>query len=201
MQPSIRSVYRFKDLNDRDEDLTVSNGTPCNQFSEVINALTINPVALNEILRAVDRCQKKECQLMQRESFAQTKFGKALIPGPVSVDGIRYAKASEGIKPDQLREEVKPFANSTFSVLDVAAYVALSTPLEDSFDDLLFALSEDLIYFIQEELDSMTDESNWIVQLETVLQRRLGLFESNIPLYHEHAAPSFLPKLRRFCAH
>ena len=175
------NVYRFKSAAGRDEDFVVSNGTPCDQFYEVVDALTINPVAVQETLAAIERTNAKERERMRVESLHRTRFGTAI---------------AEGLRLEQLSKEFKSFAHAKFSMLDVAAFCALSTPAEEYYEDLQFAMVENFLEILRQEIYSLTPREEALAQLRTVLNDQLTLFVENVPRYHEEAGRPFLRKLR-----
>lgn len=175
------NVYRFKSSSGRDEDFVVSNGTPCDQFYEVVDALTINAVAVADILSAVERASAKERERMRVESFDDTRFGAAL---------------KEGLPLDQLREDFPAFAKARFSLFDVAAFAALSTPSDDYIEELQFAMVEDFLRHLREDIESITDDEESPAKLDEVLQEQVSIFAGNLERYIAQSGKSFTRKLR-----
>lgn len=175
------NLYRFKSSTGRDEDFVVSNGTPCDQFYEVLDALTINPVAVTDILAAVERVSAKERERMRVEDFAQTRFGAAL---------------QQGIRLDQLSDEFERFSKARFSLLDVGAFCALSTPSEEYVEELQFAMIGDFLEYLRRDLSSVTDDDEVNAELERVLLEQLRVFAANVEPYIAETGRSFVQKLR-----
>lgn len=174
-------VYRYESSNSRDEDFVVSNGTPCDQFYEVVDALTINPVAVEDILTAVARKSAKERELMRLESFEESTLGKAL---------------ARGLRLDQLRSEFTKFADSSFSIFDVAAYNALSMPSEAYVEDLLFAMVRDFLEVLREEIYVVTDLDEAAAKVNAIVHSQFTMFVKNLDGYQAETSKSFMRKLR-----
>ncbi len=67
-------IYKLHIPGCNSEDFVVSNGTPCDQFYEILDALTINPVVVGYILKEVDRIQRKE--FVAKTTFENSKLKK-----------------------------------------------------------------------------------------------------------------------------
>ena len=57
-------------------DFIVSNNTPCDEFYEVLEAMTINPIIVQDVLRRIEKLKKKETDM--RKPFDESEFVKAL---------------------------------------------------------------------------------------------------------------------------
>ncbi|NLA65090.1 MAG: hypothetical protein GX862_04025 [Leucobacter sp.] len=175
------NVYRFKSETGRLDDFVVSNGTPCDQFYEVVDALTINPVAVQEILNAVEHAATKERERMRGESFDSTRLGSAL---------------TGGLRLDQLSDEAENFRAATYSIFDLAAYHAYSTPNEDYVEELLYAMVDDFIACLSEEVETVIGAEEASLKVQGLLQEQLAMFEQNLHNYVEISGKAFVHKLR-----
>lgn len=176
-----KNVYRFKSASGRDEDFVVSNGTPCDQFYEVVSALTTNPVAVSDILTAVERASAKARDRMQVASFDNTGFGEAL---------------RVGLRLDQLRNDFEDFKDSTFSIFDVATFVSLSTPAEEFVEELAHEMVGDFLDVLREQIDVITDENEAVTLLESTVSAQVDVFSANLRRYLNVAGNPFMRKLR-----
>lgn len=174
-------VYRFKGAGGRDEDFVVSNGTPCDQFYEVIDALTINPVAVDQILSAVEVESAKQRERMTLESFEDTQFGSVL---------------KNGLRLEQMRHDFSGFEDAKFSLFDIAAFSALSTPAEDYVEDLQHKLVVDLMEFLRMEVALVTDSEEVTSRFTQVLEQQFAMFVANLERYSTQTNKAFLRKLR-----
>ena len=174
-------VYKYKSHGTELEDFIVSNGTPCDEFYEVLDALIINPVAVDQILSFVERKLRNERESKRITSFFETEFGSALDRGIV----IEQATSLEG------RLKLGPF-----SLLGVAAYYAMTTPTELLHDHLLRSMVTDFVDYVERDVRSVTaaDEADEV--FENTLNRQLLQFEKNCPAYREIAGRPFTRSLR-----
>lgn len=175
------NVYRFESSTSRDEDFVVSNGTPCDQFYEVVDALTINPVAVDDILSAIERRSAKAREHMRLESFEDSIFGKAL---------------KSGVRLEQLGRDFPEFGDAKFSIFDVAAFYALSAPSEEYVEDLQFAMVTDFLAVLRDEVYSMTDAEEAGAKVNSVVQSQFRIFAENLERYRQATGKSFTRKLR-----
>ena len=67
-------LYRLEIKGCKAEDFVVSNQTPCDNFYEVLDALTINPVIVNCIIDAANRIFEKEINGSSKVTFATSKL-------------------------------------------------------------------------------------------------------------------------------
>lgn len=98
-------LYRLE-LNDLEpEEFVVSNGTPCDHYYEVLDALTINPVAVQTILSYM-----KEKFADERNSSGKLDFEHSYLRRQINeLASIEYGKAG-------------------LSIFDVALLLKVSTP-------------------------------------------------------------------------
>lgn len=177
-----RNVYRFKGEKDRDEDFVVSNGTPCDQFYEVVDGLTINPVAVDTILKDVEQEDNRRREQLRMATFEQMPFGKAL---------------SEGIRLHQLEADfAEEFAETRLSLLGVAAFYAMSIPAEEYVEDLLFSMSENFLQILREEVEKNVDADDVQAEMLRILTAQFEAFESNVNRFLMITGRSFGRKLR-----
>ena len=71
-----RKVYRYENSGERIMDLVVSNGTPCDQFYEVLDALYINPAAVKDVMRIKEHKRQKD--KVRNANYDQTAFYRSL---------------------------------------------------------------------------------------------------------------------------
>lgn len=176
-----QNVYRYKPATGLSEDFVVSNGTPCDQFYEVVDALTINPVAVRGILDVVERQARKQRDQMTVGSFAETKLSKVL---------------ANGLELEQLVVDFEIFAGTRASIFDAVAFLALSTPSDLYLDHQVYAMTKDFIACVREEVTAVTDDDDVLSVLNGILTGQLNIFADNIDRYQKVAGNTFLRKLR-----
>lgn len=174
-------VYQYAQDRGLPRDFVVSNGTPCDHFHEVVDALTINPVAVTDITASVDAFARRRREEAVTHSFAGTDFGKAL---------------AEGIFLPELGAKVVPaLGTAALTIFDVAAFYAMTVPKELYFAEKVYSLVVDFLDRIREEVDAVEDEKDALPALESVLLSQLGRFEKNIPAYVAAGGDQFRRKL------
>lgn len=174
-------VYRYLPMRGLPEDFVVSNGTPCDRFYEVLDALTINMTAVREILRATDREKAKELERQKVEFFASTKFARVL---------------ANGLEIEQLRDEFEDFGQARLSVFDIVAFTLLSMPADLHYDSQTYTMSKDFLSCIRAEVEAVSEAEEILNILEAVYLNQLAFFGSNVDAYNNVAGQSFLRKLR-----
>ena len=103
-----KNIYRLQLNGVETDEFVVSNGTPCDHYYEVLDALTINPVIVKSILTYMDNKFDKEKNNTGKVNFESSMLKK-------QVDKMR----SEEFKKDQL------------TIFDIALLLKVSTPAAD----------------------------------------------------------------------
>lgn len=71
-----KMVYRYEDSNERMEELVVSNGTLCDEFYEVLDALYIDAATVEDIELICNR--KRARDAVRKTNYENTEFFKAI---------------------------------------------------------------------------------------------------------------------------
>ena len=71
-----KRLYRYENSQKRDEDLIVSNNTPCDEFYEILDALYISPAVVEDI--AIIKKKKRERDETKHSNYINTTFAKEL---------------------------------------------------------------------------------------------------------------------------
>lgn len=176
-------VYKYKNRNNQLEEFVVSNGTPCDEFYEVVDGLTVNATAVEEILTYVNKRIENARSATRTASFANTEFGQAL---------------NEGLHLPQLRrmQEEQRLTTTPLSIFGMAAFYAFTIPHELLHEHLLRAMVEDFIAYVGDDLRSVTHEEAFDEEFEDVLLTQLRYYDANLTNYLELAGISFLRWLR-----
>lgn len=103
---------------------------------------------------------------------------------------------AEGLRLDQLRREFPAFQSLDFSVFDVAAFYALSTPSEEYIEELQFAMTTNFLTVLRAEICAITDVEDAPAKVDAVVRSQFERFAENIPVYRGEAGKSFTRKLR-----
>lgn len=174
-------IYRYKPLTGPEQDFIVSNGTPCDQFYEVVDALTIDPVAVTRLTEAVDRTIEAALSETSVINFASSPFGVDL---------------ERGIQLTELRQVVPSFTDDLVTIFDVAAFWAISVPKEDFQEDYLSAMTINFLELLKEEIFRLEDGDQRYSALEKVLRQQFQAFTKHRAAFIETGGSYFNRKFR-----
>lgn len=174
-------IYRYHLNQSVDQDFVVSNGTPCDQFYEVLDALTIDPIAVADVLDVVEAALVTYVE----ESAAVTYAGS-----PLDV-ALR-----NGIHLDQLPEVVPGMRDRRATLFDVAAFYALTVPKEEYFDTALRDLAVDIYQYTQSYVHRLEAPTEAVPVLTEVFFDQFRAFRANSEHYLTVAGAPFARKIR-----
>jgi hypothetical protein len=178
-------VYRFRSNGELEQDFIVSNGTPCDRFYEVIDALTINPVAVARITDSVNRQIAKLQSESRTISFHDTPLADTL---------------KNGIQLLELEQIITGMAGKTTTLFDVTAFFGVSVPKESYSDLELRTLMTNLLDYLRTEVESAELAGDSIPVLEAVLRQQFDAFVENVPHYLEYEGARFARRIRTLIA-
>jgi hypothetical protein len=159
--------------------LTVSNGTVCDTFYEIIDALTINPVIVKKILSAIDNKMETEQKnnIVKYEQSALFKGIKSLTLLELSDDKARK-----------------------ISIFGIAAAYKATTPPDEFILDQGLDLLETTLETLYEQIEILCPESERGIRYVELIEDQLNLFISNFDLYKEKH-PSVIDDYMRLLMH
>jgi hypothetical protein len=166
------------DNSAREIRLTVSNGTVCDTFHEIIDALTINPVIVKKILSAVGNKLETE----QKNNI------------------VKYEQSAlfKGINSLTLRELSGD--DRRMSIFGIAAAYKATTPPEEFILDQGLDLLETTLETLYEQIEILCPESERGLRYVKLIENQLDLFISNFDLYKEKH-PSVIDDYMRMLMH
>jgi hypothetical protein len=143
--------------------LAVSNGTDCDTFYEVVDALTINPVIVNKILGAVN--DKLEAE--RKNNI------------------IRYEQSAliKGLNELSLRELTKD--KRRMSIFGIAAAYKITVPPDEFILDQGLDLLETTLETLYEQIEILCPESERAGRFIALVEEQLHLFIGNFDFYRE----------------
>jgi hypothetical protein len=144
-------------------NLDVSNGTPCDTFYEIVDALTINPVIVKRILNAID----KELETAQKNNVI--KFEDSAL-----YKGINTLTLREFSEDDRL-----------MSIFGIAAAFKATTPPDDFILDQGLMLLETMLETLYDQIAILCPENERKKRYTELVDKQLKLFEGNFDLYKE----------------
>lgn len=174
-------IYRYLPQRSVEQDFTVSNGTPCDQFYEVLDALMINPVAVDAIRATVERKFNGFLAKEQATTFLKSPLAEAL---------------NEGLSLGELTEVIPGMKGRQASVFDFIAFYAISVPRGEGSDVMLRSLTENILDYIRREVARVEEPADVSAVVEEVLTKQLARFEENYGLYAEKVGKAFARKAR-----
>jgi hypothetical protein len=174
-------VYRYGVDGALEKDFVVSNGTPCDQFHEVVDGLTINPVAVAEITEDVNREMSALRSETRTVSFHKTRLAQVL---------------EEGIPLPELAKMIPAFVGRPLTLFDIVTFYSVSKPNETFSDAEVFAFTANLLDYLRADIASLADAADDVATLEQVLRDQFDRFTENVSLYTESEGPSFARKIR-----
>jgi hypoxanthine-guanine phosphoribosyltransferase len=144
--------------------MTVSNGTGCDTFHEVVDALTINPVIVKKILGAVnDRLDtERKNNIIKYEQSA----------------------LSEGLNKLSLRE-LSGDDERRMSIFDIAAAYKVTTPPDEFILGQGLDLMETTLETLYEQIEVLCPESERGSRFVALVEDQLDLFIGNFDFYRE----------------
>lgn len=156
-------LYKLQIKDLKPEEFVVSNGTPCDCFYEVLDALTINPVIVTNILKSADRIFLKE----QNASDKVTAENSELFKG---IDGLK----SKQYKKDNL------------SIFDLPALLKIDTPAADFDKDVCIDAMRVVLHTIYDRLKSLVAESEVDYTFGKFIVQQYKKFNENLSWYYKN---------------
>ncbi len=153
-------LYKLYIKGCKPEDFVVSNQTPCDNFYEVLDALTINPVIVNRIVESANIKFDKEINSAVKANFETSKLKKAI---------------------DEM--EVAEYKKKDITLFDFATLLKVSSPSADFDKDTgtdIMHVMLDVVYDYMKRVTSANELNN--VYGEFVYNQYIK-FDNNIDWY------------------
>lgn len=161
-------LYRLEIKGCKAEDFVVSNQTPCDNFYEVLDALTINPVIVNGIIDAANRIFSKEINGATKVTFETSKLKASL---------------------DQLSS--KEFKKDGLTLFDLATLLKVSTPAANFDKNLGSDIMKVMLDVVYDYMKSMTLENDLDLLYGKFIVDQYMKFDANIDWYLENWKDNF----------
>lgn len=174
-------IYRYKPVSGPEQDFIVSNGTPCDLFYEVVDALTIDPVAVTRLTESVDR---------RMDAILADGGNGDHLKSPLVKEIVK------GIDLAELLQTVPALPSETATIFDVAALWALSAPKDEFQEEDLAAMVRNFLLLIKGEVFRLEDGDQRFAAFEEVVGAQFEEFATHLSAYREKAGPYFNRKLR-----
>ena len=161
-------LYRLQLNGIETEDFVVSNGTPCDCFYEVLDALTINPVVVRNILNYLDNKFDAERNGSGKVSFEQSMLKKQL----------------DKLKTDEYKKD-------GLSIFDIALLLKVSTPAADFDKKLGKDVMKEILQTVYDYMKNIILGDDLNRAYATVIYEQLVKFDANLDWYMENWKDNF----------
>ena len=142
-------------------EFIVSNNTPCDQFYEVLEALTINPIIVGDILRRVEKLHRKETD--SRKPFSESAFVKSLAE--LKIRSVPNGRAR--------------------SLFEMPVLYRASSPVDEYNPESAELLISAAMSFIRDNVLWYIDRDNAELYLSRTIWEQYERFEENLKVFEE----------------
>ena len=149
-----KMVFKYENSDEREEEMIVSNGTPCDEFFEVLDALYISSAIVEDIDKIKEKNRRRD--MIHKSNYKDTMF----------------AKAVEHFKVSILNEN-----NASLFVIPMGYYNTL--PNSQRFLSEIAAMVEAVIDVLRDELNMWEQPQDAKFLLCTELQKQFEKFLKN----------------------
>lgn len=168
------NVDEFEQFTGEDRDLVVSNGTPCDNFYEVLDAITIFPKIVSSILE-------------KRDTGIEDELNRQVLVADSSLfERLRNFRVGEymiNVVDDKLASIAK--ADDTEigtcrSILEVPLLMKRSVPAEDYYEETMIHLTKTILQEIKNYLIRFCSVTEFQVAYDNLLKEQFDLFKKNV---------------------
>jgi hypothetical protein len=143
--------------------LDVSNGSACDRFYEIVDALTINPVIVRKILKAVD----SELKMAQQNNIV--RFDESILFKGISNLTLRELSGDD----------------RRMSIFGIAAAFKATMPPDEFIVDQGLMLLETTLETLYDQIEILCPENERKKEYVKLVNSQLDLFNKNFDLYKE----------------
>jgi hypothetical protein len=174
-------LYRYSPHQSLDQGFVVSNGSPCDQFYEVLDALMIDPVAVREVNEAV---------FHQIDTFIEQEPGASFLKSPLATN------IQAGIALPELHKVIPAMAGRQATLFDIPTFYALSVPTSEFSDGRLRQLSEDIFTYLIQQIEKLEDSGELVPVLHSLLSEQIRIYSENADIYVRELGAPFAKRIR-----
>jgi hypothetical protein len=167
-------------LGKKETPLDVSNGTPCDTFYEIVDALTCAPMIVKDLLEAVD----KEIEAERKRNIVNYKDSQ-------------FFKGLEKLELVEISNELKKGKSGgddgalKMSIFGIAMAYKVTMPPDEFIDEQGQVLLETIMETLYEQVSKMCPEIERDNVYAELIEGQLETFKQNIGLY-EKAYPTVI---------
>lgn len=162
-----KKVYKYHNSDERYVTLSVSNGTPCDEFYEIVDSMYISPFIVSDI--DVIKAKKNYRDRMHHACYEETEFKKA-------VDAFCIEESREGCECAK---------NEKSSLFEIPVYYYASLPNNKRFNGELSAIVDAIIKTLEDELLLWEDKDDVKFRLCDILEEQYNILMDNYVKYEK----------------
>lgn len=160
-----RNVYELR--LDGTHDFVTGNGTECDCFYEIFDALNVNPPFVHSLVERSDQSLRDE-RMMGNRSIADCELVKHL--------GCTAFGSSSVVEPFIVSE----FGDERRSILEIPLLYMISSPANEMSYARCEEIMDGVFATIQNYFHNIVDDDEFDLVLYTLLDEQYDLFEANI---------------------
>lgn len=163
------SVYRYYDEKNDPKNFTVSNGTPCDKFDEVLDGLYFDRAAVKSIKTIA--FSYREADKRSRKGYEESTFNKALQ----NLSRVKLIGETELLNEN---EDIEALKNTPTSVFEIPIMYYNSLMVSDDIDEIR-AMTEAIVNAIEYQISAKEKVSDVKPHLAKLLVEHHNLLLDN----------------------
>jgi len=168
----IGEKFKYKLRLVKDTPLNVSNGTPCDTFYEIVDALTCNQMIVTDLLDAVER----EIEVERKRNIVNYKDSQ-------------FFKGLEKLELEEISNELKKEKSGDgalkMSIFGIAMAYKVTMPPDEFIDEQGQVLLETIMETLYEQVTKLCPENERNSIYAELIERQLETFKQNVGLYEK----------------
>lgn len=186
------NVDRFEGFNSEDAELIVSNGTACDNFYELLDAIRIYPKLVKEILNEVDNRINQDLnrQIPKTETYLYKllnsfRVSEFKLAAQVAEEAAQEAKEKEEANELGLALTIKtnkadqPKAGLR-SILEIPLLMKRSVPAEMYYEEVVIKLLNTELEEVKKYLHKFCDKLDYQEKYGEIINSQFELFMKNV---------------------
>lgn len=164
------NVDEFPSFTSEDEELVVSNGTPCDNFYEVLDAITIFPMVVKAILEKRDN--KIDDELNKQIGVKKSYLFRML-------EKFRVGEFPINAGPD-VDDEEESAIGTCRSIFEIPLLMKRSVPAEEYYEESMIHLMNTILQEIKDYMTRFCNKTEFQKDYAELLMAQYELFSDNV---------------------
>jgi len=160
-------------LGKKETPLDVSNGTPCDTFYEIVDALTCAPMVVNDLLEAIER----DIEAERKRNIVNYKDSQFFI----GLEKLDLKEISNELKKEKSGDE----GALKMSIFGIAMAYKVTMPPEEFIDEQGQLLLETVMETLYEQVTKLCPENERDSVYAELIKGQLETFKQNVGLYEK----------------